>query len=441
MSPNNSSILSIFPFNTKVNSQGHLVIGGCDATALAQEFGTPLYVLDEFTIRTKCQEFRFEFSKRYPDILVIYAAKAFINPSLANIIKQEGLGMDVVSGGELSIAQSAAFPPEKVYFHGNNKTASELKLALNWGIGRVVVDNLFELDLLNKMAQETNKKQDILLRINPGVDPHTHRFTTTGILDSKFGLPLTTGQAEAAIIRASSASHLSLLGLHFHLGSPISEINPYQVAIELALKFAQKMKAKHGFDLRELSPGGGFAVQYTPRPKIPSVSDYADAIVSKLKYVSDKLNLAHPRCTIEPGRGVLAQAGVALYSIGSIKKIPKVRTYAAVDGGIGDNIRPALYQAKYEAIVANKANQEMTTKVTIAGRYCESGDILVKDVVLPPLSPGDIIAIPASGAYSIPMSSNYNAVPRPAIVMVKDGEPRLVRRRESYQDLISLDIN
>jgi len=407
--------------------------------ALVQEFGTPLYVLDEFTIRSKCQEFQFEFSKRYSDILVIYAAKAFMNPSLANIIKQEGLGMDVVSGGELSIAQSVAFPPERVYFHGNNKTLDELKLALNRGVGRIVVDNLYELDLLNRLAREINKRQDILLRINPGVDPHTHHFTTTGILDSKFGFPVATGQAEAAIVHASSASHLNLLGLHFHLGSPIAGTSPYQVAIELVLKFVEKMRAKHGFDLKEFSPGGGFAVQYTLHAKIPSISDYAEAIVSRLKCISDKLNLAYPRCVIEPGRGIIAQAGVALYSIGSIKEIPRVRTYVAVDGGIGDNIRPALYQAKYEAIVANKARQEATTKVTIAGRYCESGDILVKDVVLPPLSPGDIIAIPVSGAYSIPMSSNYNMVPRPAIAIVKDGKPRLVRRRESYQNLMSLD--
>jgi diaminopimelate decarboxylase len=433
-------MLAIFPFTAEVNDQGHLVLGGCDVIALAQEFGTPLYVLDELTIRSRCQEYRAEFSKRYPNTLIIYASKAFTNPSLANIIKQEGLGLDVVSGGELSIAQSVAFPPETVYFHGNNKTADELKLALNWGIGRIVVDNLYELDLLNKLAQEANKKQDILLRINPGVDPHTHRFTTTGILDSKFGFPLATGQAEAAITYAASASHINLLGLHFHLGSPIAEITPYQLAIELVLEFAKKMREKHGFDLKEFSPGGGFAVQYTLNSAIPSVSDYAEAIVSKLTYVSDKLGLAYPRCIIEPGRGIIAKAGVALYSVGSIKEIPKVRTYVAVDGGIGDNIRPALYEAKYEAIVANKASGKVTTKVTIAGRYCESGDILVKDMALPPVSPGDIIAIPVSGAYSIPMSSNYNAVPRPAIIMVKDGKARLVRRRESYHDLMSLDI-
>jgi diaminopimelate decarboxylase len=433
-------MLTIFPFNTEVNDQGHLVIGGCDVIALAQEFGTPLYVLDESTIRSRCQEFRSEFSKRYPNALVIYASKAFMNPALANIIKQEGLGLDVVSGGELSIAQSVAFPLEKVYFHGNNKTIDELKLALSWGIGRIVVDNLYELALLNRLAQEVNKRQDILLRINPGVDPHTHRFTTTGILDSKFGFPLATGQAEAAITYASSVPHLNLLGLHFHLGSPIAETKPYQLAIESVLEFAKKMRWKHGFDLREFSPGGGFAVQYTLNSEIPSISNYAEAIVSKLTYVSDKLRLAHPRFIIEPGRGIIAQAGVALYSVGSIKEIPRVRIYVAVDGGIGDNIRPALYEAKYEAIVANKANRKVTTKVTIAGRYCESGDILVKDVVLPPVSPGDIIAIPVSGAYSMPMSSNYNAVPRPAIIMVKDGKARLVRRRESYQDLMSLDI-
>jgi len=427
------------PLSSEVNSLGHLIIGGCDILDLTEEFGTPLYILDEFTIRSKCKEFRDEFISRYPQTSIIYASKALLIPSLANILKEEEIGLDVVSGGELTIAASISFPPEKIYFHGNNKTLDELKLALQLGVGRIVVDNIREIDLLDNLAREIGKRQSILIRINPGVDPHTHRHTTTGIIDSKFGFPIKTGQAEKAIIKARSASNLDLLGLHFHLGSPINETSPYELAIELTLQFAQDMKTKYSFNMKEFSPGGGFAVQYTFDTNVLSINDYAEAIITNLLRVSDNLGIIHPRCIIEPGRGIIAQAGVALYKVGSIKEIPGVRTYVFVDGGMGDNIRPALYEANYEAIVVNKISENETEKVTIAGRYCESGDILVKDIVLPALSPGDIMAIPVSGAYSIPMSCNYNAVPRPPIVMVNNGEARLVRQRESYQDLMRLD--
>jgi len=431
--------LNIFPLNSEVNRRGHLVVGDCDVLDLVGEFGTPLYVLDEKTIRFKCREFRNEFISRYPEAFVIYASKAFLIARLAALLKEEGIGLDVVSGGELTIAQSVAFPPEMIYFHGNNKTADELRLALKMGIGRIVVDNLHEIDLLNRLAKEKGTIQAILIRINPGVDPHTHRHTTTGVIDSKFGFSIQTGQAESAVASASAASHLDLVGLHFHLGSPIHEISPYELAVEKTLDFAREMKKRYAFDIKEFSPGGGFAVQYTRTETVPCVSDYAEMITTKIMSTSVKMGFKNPKCIVEPGRGIIAQAGVALYKVGSIKEIPEIRTYVAVDGGIGDNIRPALYDAKYEAVVANKMDEKEATKVTIAGRYCESGDILVKDIMVPYLAPDDIIAIPVSGAYSIPMSSNYNAFPRPAIVMVKDGECRLIRRRESYHDLISLD--
>jgi diaminopimelate decarboxylase len=432
--------LSLFPLTAKVDSHGHLHIGGYDCVELANKFGTPLYVFDEDTLRSKCREFKAELTRRYSDTIILYASKAFLNRALARILKEESLGLDVVSGGELSLAQSVDFPREKVHFNGNNKTADELKLALDWGIGRIVVDNFDELELLNALARETGVIQNILLRLTPGVDPHTHRHTTTGVLDSKFGFPLASGHAKKAVTKAISSSNLNLVGLHFHLGSPIPDTSPYQTAISLVLNFAKEMKAKHDFRLDEFSTGGGFAVRYTVDQQTPSVADYAEAITARMTSLVNELGLTRPKLIIEPGRAIVAQAGVALYTVGSIKEISGVRKYVCVDGGMGDNIRPALYEARYEVLVANKVGDDESTKVTVAGKYCESGDILAKDVSLASVSAGDIIAIPVSGAYSIPMSSNYNMVPRPAIVMVKDGKARLIRKRETYKDLMRLDV-
>ena len=345
-----------------------------------------------------------------------------------------------MSGGELSIARSVDFPPDKVYFHGNNKTPDELKLALEWGVGRIVVDNFYELELLDKLAVKRRLSQDILLRLNPGVDPHTHRYTTTGTIESKFGFPLATGQAEEAVNQASSASNLNLLGFHFHLGSPVAEIQPYELAVELVLDFARKASRKFGFELGEFDIGGGFAVSYTSDSEVPTVSSYARALGYKLNNLTSELGLKRPRLIIEPGRAIVAQAGIALYEVGATKEIPGMRRYVCVDGGMSDNIRPSLYGARYEAIVANKVLKPAVKTVTIVGKLCESGDILIKDINLATTRRGDIIAIPVCGAYSIPMASNYNALPRPAIVMVKEGRAHLVRRRETYQDLMKLDL-
>jgi diaminopimelate decarboxylase len=440
MSTSKAPELALFPLTVEVNNQGHLIIGGCDVVDLANEFGTPLYLFDEQTLRHKCREFKDEFCKYYPDTLVIYASKAFLNRALALIFKEEGLGLDVVSGGELSIAHSVAFPLEKVYFHGNNKTPEELNLALDWGVGRIVLDNFYELELLNKLARKRGTSQNILLRLTPGVDPHTHQYTTTGTIESKFGFPLATGQAEEAVNQALSASNLNLFGFHFHLGSPVPEIQPYELAIELILRFAQEMGKKFDLTLSEFDIGGGFAVPYTLDSKVPTIANYAKAITGKLSSLILGLGLSRPRLIIEPGRAIVGQAGVALYRVGAIKEMPGIRKYVCVDGGMSDNIRPALYGAEYEALVANKALEADREMVTIAGKLCESGDILVRDVRLATVHPGDIIAIPVCGAYSIPMSSNYNAVPRPAIIMVNEGRGRLIRRRETYQDLMNLDM-
>jgi diaminopimelate decarboxylase len=430
---------TILPDTAKVNSKGHLTIGGCDLIELASDFGTPLYIFDEATLRRSCGEFRGEFGKLYKDTLVIYAAKAFINRALAKIIHEEGLGLDVVSGGELSIARSVDFPMNKVYFHGNNKLREEIEMAIDCRISRIVVDNLHELSLVNEIARKAKATQDILLRLTPGIDAHTHQYVTTGIIDSKFGFPIASGQAEEAIVKAMSEPNLRLIGLHVHLGSLIFSIEPYQKAIEIVFKFAAGMKKKHNLIFREFSPGGGFAVQYTQDTPAPDTAYYARAIVDAIHSACKEFKLEPPRLIVEPGRAIVGRAGIAIYRAGAIKDIPGIRRYVAIDGGMADNIRPALYGSRYEAIVANKADKKECERVSIVGKFCESGDILVKDEDIPGVVPGDIIAIPVSGAYCLAMASNYNASLKPAIVMVKNGKARLIRRRESYEDLMRFD--
>ncbi len=433
------SLENVLPDTARIAADGQLVIGGCRAVELAQEYGTPVYVLDEATLRNRCRSFVEEFNRLYPGTRVLYASKAYINPALARIFHEEGLGLDVVSGGELAVAQAAGFPLENVYFHGNNKTPDELEEAVKLGIGRVVVDSFHELDLLNRIAADAGKSQNILIRVSPGIDPHTHAYTTTGIIDSKFGFSIQTGDAAKAIRQALAAPNLDLRGLHFHLGSPIFELEPYQAATDLVLRFAAGFR-EEGLELQEFSPGGGFAIAYTRDQQPPAIAEYAKAIVETLEATCNELGLARPALLVEPGRSIIGPAGVALYRVGAIKDIPGVRKYVSVDGGMGDNIRPALYQASYEVISANKANSGVTETVTIAGKYCESGDVLASDVLLPTAEPGDVIAIPASGAYCPSMASNYNLNPRPPMVLVREGQSRLIRRRESYQDLMLCDL-
>ncbi len=432
------SRLCLFPSTAEVNDRGHLVIGGCNTVELAEEFGTPLYLFDEVSLRSQCAEFKAEFGQRYAATTVIYACKAVINKALARLFKEEGLGLDVVSGGEIGIARSAGFPLDKVYFHGNNKSAEELNLALDWGVGRIVVDNFHELKMLSEIAVAKEQKADILLRISPGVDPHTHQYVTTGNIDSKFGFPLVSG--EEAVIEAMSRPGLNPVGLHFHIGSLIFEVEPYQQAIEFILNFAADMKRKHGFELKELDIGGGFAVQYTLEAPSQPISYYAEALTSRIVSNCRRLRLAQPRLIIEPGRSVVAKAGVALYEVGVVKDIPGVRCYVSVDGGMGDNIRPALYGAKLEAVLANNMRGKEAGKVTIAGKFCESGDILIRDIGLPAVVTGDIVAVAGCGAYSIPQASNYNASLYPAIILVKEGKARLIRRRQTLEDLTRCDL-
>ncbi|PKB78527.1 MAG: diaminopimelate decarboxylase [SAR202 cluster bacterium Io17-Chloro-G9] len=430
---------NVFPDTARINEDGQLVIGGCNTLELAQQYGTPVYVLDEETLRARCRGFVREFQQRHANCQVVYACKAYINPALAQIFDQEGLGLDVVSGGEFAIARAARFPLERVYFHGNNKGPEELAEAVAQGIGRVVVDSFHEMEMLERIAADTGKVQEILLRVSPGIDPHTHVHTTTGTLDSKFGFPIETGDAAKAIRQALAATHLKLQGLHFHLGSPIFELEPYRAATDLVLRFAAGFR-EEGLELREFSPGGGFAIAYTRDQVAPEAGEYAEAIVSTMNTTCQDLGMPAPQLIIEPGRSIIGPSGVALYRVGTIKDIPGVRKYVSVDGGMGDNIRPALYQAAYEVVAAGMADREPVEKVTIAGKYCESGDLLASDIMIPEVAAGDIIAIPAAGAYCPSMASNYNLNPRPPIVLVKDGQSRLIRRRESYQDMMLCDV-
>jgi diaminopimelate decarboxylase len=429
----------VFPVSTEVNAKDHLVIGGCDLVDLAAEFGTPLYVYDEATLKSQANAFMSAFQSRHPESKVLYASKAFINVGLARTLSALGLGFDIVSGGELAVLRAAGVPAADVYFHGNNKTPQELRDAVDWGIGQIVVDSFYELDLLNKLSGEQGRKQAVLVRVSPSIDPHTHLLTTTGVLDSKFGFPIETGQAAEAVQLAIAAENLDLKGIHFHLGSPIFELEPYEEAIGRVLGFAAEMR-EVGLDMHEFSPGGGYAIAYTEEDEPPPPAAYAEAIVKALKDGCTEYGMPEPKLIIEPGRSITGPAGVAVYTVGAIKHVPGVRTYVSVDGGMGDNIRPALYGSKYVAVTADRATVAPDSTVTIAGKYCESGDILVHDAEIATVQAGNIIAIPASGAYNASMASTYNANGRPAIVMVADGKATLIRRRETYADLMSQDV-
>ncbi|MYD36901.1 MAG: diaminopimelate decarboxylase [Dehalococcoidia bacterium] len=433
--------LPVFPASAKARPNGHLEIGGLDAVELARAQGTPLYVFDEEELRDSARRFRSALDVHYPgESSIIYASKAFSNVALFRLLAEEGVGFDVVSGGELATTQAAGVDPANVHFHGNNKSEEELQRAVESGIGAIVVDNLHELALLESILERFGKTQQVSFRVSPGVDPHTHAHTTTGVLDSKFGLAIQTGQAEEAIARAMQSPRLDVAGLHFHLGSPIFELEPYEEAIQITMEFAAQMRDKYGFSLRMFSPGGGFAVNYLTTDEAPVPDTYISTISKAIIQGCDVHGLELPAISIEPGRSMVGTAGVALYTVGATKLLPDIRTYVSVDGGMGDNIRPAIYGSQYEAVLASRMADTEEITVTIAGKYCESGDILVRDCSLPTPAAGDILAIPVSGAYCIAMSSTYNANPRPEVVLVSNGEVRTIRRRETFEDLMRLDV-
>lgn len=424
----------------RINAKSHLEIGGCDTVDLVKRFGTPLYVMDEELIRNNCRTYKNNFKKLHDNSEVIYAGKAFLTMGMCQLIKDEGLSLDVVSGGELYTATKVAFPPSKIYFHGNNKSIEELKMALEYGVGRIVVDNFYELELLKSLTRTKHKKVRILLRLTPGIEAHTHDYIKTGQNDSKFGFGLENGQAFMAVERTLGIENLELMGFHCHIGSQIFDKKPFEIEAKVLMNFANTLYQKIGFITRELDFGGGFGIKYTDKDKPLNISQYLECIVNNVRILSNKYNIPMPKLMIEPGRAIVGPAGTTLYKIGSIKNIPGVRKYVSIDGGMSDNIRPALYGSKYSAMVANKAEAPSEELVSIAGKCCESGDMLIWDIKLPKVEPGDILAVFSTGAYNYSMASNYNMTPKPAVVFVKNKKARLIVKRENYEDLLKNEV-
>lgn len=421
----------------RINTKNHLEIGGVDTVDLVREFGTPLYVVDETCFRDNCRRYRESFSGWGE---VIYAGKTMLVKALCRLVEEEGLSLDVASGGELSCALAAGFDPSRLYFHGNNKTPGEIRLGVDSGVGRFMVDNLYELELLEKTAAQRKIKQGIILRVTPGVEAHTHEYIKTGQIDSKFGLAIETGQAMEGIKKALECPHLVLKGIHCHIGSQVFELDSFEHAVQIMMDFLAQVYADTGQSLDELDLGGGLGIYYADDDDPPSIGRLGEVIAANVREAAVSRGLPVPRILVEPGRSIGGPAGTTLYTVGAVKPIPGVRTYVAVDGGMNDNPRPALYGARYEAILANRANEATDAVVSLAGNCCESGDMLIQDVRLPSPSPGDIVAISATGAYNFSMSMNYNRFPRPAMVLVQDGRADLIVRRETYADIVAHDL-
>jgi diaminopimelate decarboxylase len=428
----------------RVGAGGHLEIGGCDSVALAREFGTPVYVVDEATVRANCRAYRRAFESRYPNVTIEYAGKAFLCGAMARLIHEEGLHLDVASAGELYTALRAGFPPADTVFHGNNKSVDELRMALDAGVGRIVVDNLLELDILEQLAAGRPRPQEILIRVAPGVDPHTHRRIRTGQADTKFGLNIASGDALEAVQRALRTHGLLFAGIHMHIGSNLRDSDAHLQALDAALDFAAQIREETGLAIEELNAGGGLAIRYLPDDRPVSIDEFADAVTGALYEGLARRHLPLPRLLVEPGRSIVGEAGVTLYTIGVIKDVPVDgppgrRTYVAIDGGMSDNPRPQLYDAEYTALVANRASLPADREVRIAGKHCET-DILIQSATIQRPEPGDLLAVLSTGAYNYSMASNYNRLPRPAVVFVVDGRARLVVRRETIDDLVRQDV-
>ncbi len=427
--------------NLGVNEKNHLIIGKNDTVELAKKFGTPLYVMDEDLIRKNCRLYKNAMDKYYDGKgLVLYANKAFCSLYTCRIANEEGLGLDVVSGGEIYTAVKAGFPMEKVCFHGNNKTADELDLAIKSGVGHVVVDNIYELEMLDKIAAENGVVQKIMFRIKPGIDAHTHSFVQTGQIDSKFGVALENGEAFEIAEKASKLANVRMTGVHCHIGSQIFDIEPFCKAAEVMMEFIKELKDKLGIEIDELNLGGGYGIRYTENDDPIEYDKYIERISVIVKDAAKKYGVKLPFIIMEPGRSIVAPAGITLYTVGGRKEIKDVRTYVSVDGGMGDNPRYIMYESEYTAVIANRANEKPTETVTIAGKCCESGDILLKDAYMPKIEVGDTLAVLATGAYNYSMSSNYNRIARPAVVAVSGGSAKIVIKRETYEDLIRNDM-
>lgn len=416
-----------------------LRIGGINSKELAREFGTPLYVMDEDLIRNNCRDYFNSFMCEERANRVVFAGKACMNMAMCNIAKEEGLFLDVVSAGELYTAHRAGFPMEKIYFHGNNKTIEEINMGVKFGVGTFIVDNYHELEYLDKIAGDHGVNQKIYIRVTPGIEAHTHEYIQTGQLDSKFGFSTIDDNVIEVINNIKGCKNIILAGLHCHIGSQIFDLKPFEDEVEILLELMNQIYHECGIRLTELDLGGGFGIYYTEGDEPKKTNEYCETILNKVEEVCTRLNYPKPILSIEPGRSIVGNAGTTLYEVGAIKNIKGIRTYASVDGGMSDNIRPALYQAQYEAVVANKVVGEQEL-VTVAGKCCESGDVLIKDISLTKLEAGDIIATFSTGAYGFSMANNYNRVLIPAMVMIKEGIPRVVSKRQSYEDLIINEV-
>ena len=427
--------------NLSINSENHLVIGQHDTVELAKKFGTPLYVLDEDLMRDNCRAYKNAIDTYYDGHgLVLFASKALCTMYTGRLVAEEGLGADVVSGGELYTLYKAGFPMEKVFFHGNNKTPDEIELALNCGVGHIVVDNKYELELLNRIANEKNVNQRILFRIKPGIDAHTHDFVKTGQIDSKFGVALENGEAYEIHKLALSMSNIQIDGVHCHIGSQIFDVEPFCEAAKVMIGFIADLYDKLGIKVKILNLGGGFGIKYTATDDPIAPSEYIHKVTNAVKALAQEKGIDLPFLVFEPGRSIVASAGITLYTVGCVKEIENVRTYVSIDGGMCDNPRYILYGSKYTAVLANNASAEPVAPVTIAGKCCESGDLIQEHIMMPEIRVGDTLAVLATGAYNYSMSSNYNRIPRPPIVAVSGNEAKIIVKRETYDDLIKNDV-
>ncbi|MEN9216193.1 MAG: diaminopimelate decarboxylase [Gloeomargarita sp. HHBFW_bins_162] len=426
----------MLPLTARTNAQGHLEIGGCDVVDLVARWGSPLYILDEVTLRTACRQYREGFIQDYPgESQVIYATKAWCCLGVLAVVVGEGLGLDVVSGGELTTAIRLGVSPEVVYFHGNNKSPAELRLALEYGC-RVVVDNWYELQTLALLTQEKKCTVPVMIRFTPGIECHTHEYIRTGHLDSKFGFD--PQQIPAVLAWLRDQPQMECIGLHAHIGSQIFALEPHQDLTEVVVEtYAQGLAV--GLPLREVNVGGGLGIRYTEQDEPPTIRDWVRVVSKGITHHSQQRGVPLPKLVCEPGRSVIGSACVTAYTIGGRKEIPGGRTYISVDGGMSDNPRPITYQAQYRAVVANRAVAPLGETVTVAGKHCESGDILLKDIALPATQPGDVLVVLATGAYNYSMASNYNRIPRPAAVLVQEGDASLILKRETWDDLLRQD--
>lgn len=422
----------------KINQAGHLEIGGCDTVDLAKQYGTPLYVMDEAYIRNVCAGYTATLDSVYPDYNVCYASKAFSTKAIYTIMREEGLGADVVSGCELKTALAGGMDADSIYFHGNNKLPEELAEAVKAGVHAVVIDSFYEMALLNDIAAQRNKRQSVMVRVNPGIDAHTHHFVQTSRVDSKFGFSIADGTAQKAIETIGTFENLSFIGIHCHIGSQIFELKPFELAVEKMTDFMVAL-GKVGIPVAELNMGGGYGVTYTEEDKPLEPRQYAEAIAKKVKACCAEKNLPAPHLVLEPGRSIVGEAGITLYTVGAIKEIKDIKKYIAVDGGMFENPRYALYRSKYDAVLANRMSDSAEETVTVAGKCCESGDMLVEDIRLPKAQSGDLLAILTTGAYHYSMAGHYNRNPIPPVVLVRDGRSDYMVKPESYERIMELD--